>query len=86
LEEVIVGTVLGSVYPECGPILAAAGEPEWLWHYQGVLVEEEHVKAANEQLDKFVALLQSEGVKVRRPDPIPHNVPFSSPYWHSRGG
>ena len=24
LEEVIVGTVLGSTYPECSPILAAA--------------------------------------------------------------
>lgn len=86
LEEVIVGTVLGAVYPECGPILAAAGEPEWVWHYQGVLVEDEFVRAANTQLDKLVRVLEGEGVKVRRPDPVPHNVGFSTPFWHARCG
>src|SRR5438552_1935458 len=69
LEEVIVGTVLGATYPECGPVLAAAGEPDWLWHYQGVLVEEEAVQAAHAQLEKLVHVLLSEGVTVRRPDP-----------------
>jgi glycine amidinotransferase len=86
LEEVVVGTVLGAVYPECGPILAAAGEPDWLWHFQGVLVEDEYVKAANAQLDTLVRVLQAEGVTVRRPDPIPHNVGFSSPFWQARAG
>jgi glycine amidinotransferase len=86
LEEVIVGTVRGAVYPEYGPILAAAGEPEWLWHYQGVLVEEEFVRAADEQLTRLVLLLKSEGVTVRRPDPLPLNVGFSTPYWQCRGG
>jgi glycine amidinotransferase len=86
LEEVVVGTASGAVYPECGPVLAAAGEPEWLWHYQGVHVEEEHVREANAQLDRLVHVLEAEGVTVRRPDPIPHNTPFSTPYWHCRGG
>jgi glycine amidinotransferase len=86
LEEVIVGTVLGATYPECGPILAAAGEPDWLWHYQGALVEDELVQAANTQLDMLVRALQAEGVKVRRPGPMPHNVGFSTPYWQCRGG
>ena len=86
LEEVIVGTVLGAMYPECGPILAAAGEPEWLWHYQGVHVEEESVQAAHEQLEELVRVLKAEGVKVRRPDPIPHNIGYSTPYWHCRSG
>lgn len=86
LEEVIVGTVLGAMYPECGPILAAAGEPEWLWHFQGVLVENEFVQAANAQLDRLVRILEAEGVKVRRPDPMPHNVGYSTPFWHSRSG
>lgn len=86
LEEVVVGTALGAVYPECGPILAAAGEPEWLWHYQGVHVEEEHVREAQAQLERLVRVLEAEGVTVRRPDPIPHNTPFSTPYWHCRGG
>jgi glycine amidinotransferase len=86
LEEVIVGTVRGAVYPECSAIMAAAGEPDWLWHYQGVLVEEEHVRAADDQLEGLVRVLESEGVKVRRPDPVPLNVGFSSPYWHARCG
>jgi hypothetical protein len=30
LEEVVVGSALGAVYPESGPILAAGGEPDWL--------------------------------------------------------
>src|SRR5262249_3338061 len=86
LEEVIVGTVLGAVFPECSPILAAAGEPEWLWHYQGAFVEEEFVQQAHMQLEDLVRVLQAEGVKVRRPDPMPHNIGFSTPYWHCRGG
>jgi glycine amidinotransferase len=86
LEEVVVGTVLGAVYPECSPILAAAGEPEWLWHYQGAHVEEESVQAAHDQLEELVRVLKAEGVKVRRPDPIPHNVGYSTPYWHCKSG
>jgi glycine amidinotransferase len=86
LEEVVVGTVRGAMYPECGPILAAAGEPEWLWHFQGVHVENEFVEAADKQLDELVYVLQQEGVTVRRPDPLPLNVGFSSPYWQCRSG
>src|SRR5262245_65458922 len=71
LEEVVVGTVLGAVYPECGPILAAAGEPEWLWHYQGAHVEEESGQAAHEPLEEPVRVLEGEGVKVRRGEPVP---------------
>ncbi len=86
LEEVIVGTVLGATYPECGPILAAAGEPEWLWHYQGVLVEDDSVQAAHEQLEELVRVLQGEGVTVRRPDPMPNNIGYSTPFWQCRSG
>jgi glycine amidinotransferase len=86
LEEVIVGTVRGAMYPECSAILAAAGEPEWLWNYQGVLVEDEYVQAADEQIEGLIHVLESEGIKVRRPDPMPLNVGFSTPYWHSRSG
>ena len=86
LEEVIVGTVMGATYPECGPILAAAGEPDWLWHYQGALVEEESVQAAHEQLEELVRVLKVEGVKVRRPDPFPLNIGYSTPFWHCKSG
>ncbi|MCP4504084.1 MAG: amidinotransferase [Deltaproteobacteria bacterium] len=84
LEEVVVGTVQGSMYPECGPILAANGEPEWLWHYQGEFMEEEVVERADEQLSGFVELLEDGGVKVRRPEPLPLNQPYSTPYWSTK--
>jgi glycine amidinotransferase len=86
LEEVIVGSVLGAMYPECGPILAANGEPEWLWHYQGTFIDDAFVQAAHAQLEEFVHILEAEGVKVRRPEAIPHNTPYSTPYWQCRGG
>ena len=86
LEEVIVGSVQGAVYPEYGPILAANGDPAWLEHYAGAFVEEELVEQATEQLDTFVEILEGEGVVVRRPDPIPHHQAFSTPHWQSRSG
>ncbi|HEY3355428.1 MAG TPA: amidinotransferase [Polyangia bacterium] len=86
LEEVIVGSALGAMYPECGPILAAGGEPEWLWHYQGAFVEDDAVQAAVAQLDELVRVLRQAGVKVRRPEPMPHNVACETPFWRCRGG
>ncbi len=86
LEEVVVGTVSGAMYPECGPILAANGEPEWLWHYQGEFMEEEYVDAAEEQLEAFVETLEDEGVTVRRPEAMPHNQPYSTPFWTAKSG
>jgi glycine amidinotransferase len=86
LEEVIVGSAAGAVYPECGPILAAGGEPDWLMHYQGAFVEDELVHAAIAQLDELVRVLKQAGVTVRRPDPHPHNIAYSSPFWRCHGG
>jgi glycine amidinotransferase len=86
LEEVVVGSVLGATYPECGPILAAHGESEWLWHYQGAYVEDDFVQAAVAQLTQLIDILQQEGVRVRRPEAMPHNLPYSTPYWQCRGG
>lgn len=86
LREVIVGSVQGAVYPEHGPLLAAQGDPGWLWRYQGTLVEEDLVEAAQEQLDGLVKVLRQQGVTVHRPDPQPHNLPYESPWWRCRGG
>ena len=38
------------------------------------------------ELDEFVHILTAEGVRVRRPDPVPHATPFSTPDWTSAGG
>jgi len=86
LEEVIVGTVTGAMYPEVSPILAANGEPEWLLHYQGEFVEEEFIEKANEQLENLVALFEDANIKVRRPAPHAHNVEYQTPNWRCRSG
>jgi glycine amidinotransferase len=86
LEEIVVGSVQGAIYPDYGPIAAAIGDPRWLIAYQGAFVEQELIDEAEEQLAGLVAALEAAGVTVRRPDPIPHNAPFSTPLWSVRGG
>ncbi len=43
------------------------------------------VGPAQRELDSFIALLQSLGIVVRRPEPTDHKKRFSTPYWSSRG-
>jgi glycine amidinotransferase len=43
------------------------------------------VEPAQRELDGFVALLESLGVTVRRPDAVDHKRRFSTPHWSSRG-
>ena len=88
LEEVIVGRLEGSTVPSVHvtvtynlpPLISrlyrlAAGMkyPKWL------------VNKAQAELDGFIAILEGEGVKVRRPDLINHRAKFKTPYWSSRG-
>jgi glycine amidinotransferase len=88
LEEVIVGRLDGatippshvSVTPNLPPLTAkvyrlASGfrYPDWM------------VRLAQRELDEFIHILESEGVTVRRPDPIDFSRPFGAPQWTSRG-
>ncbi len=86
LEEIIVGSVQGAIYPHYGPIAAAIGDPRWLVAYQGAFVEQDLIDEADEQLTGLVDALKSTGVTVKRPDPMPHNAAFSTPLWEVRGG
>jgi glycine amidinotransferase len=49
-------------------------------HYPKIMVE-----PAQRELDGFIALLQSLGIVVQRPEPVDHKLRFSTPYWSSRG-
>ena len=88
LEEVIVGRLEGSVVPSVHvtvtynlpPLISrlyrlAAGMkyPKWL------------VNKAQAELDGFIAILEGEGIKVRRPDIINHRKKFRTPEFTSRG-
>src|SRR4029077_15006343 len=47
---------------------------------------QEMIDRANRDLDGFVRLLDREGVTVRRPAPVDHGRPYSTPNWRSAGG
>jgi glycine amidinotransferase len=88
LEEVIVGRLDGAVIPpghvtvtfnvprpvgQAVKLLGGLRYPRWM------------VNAANRQLEGFIKILETAGVKVRRPDPFPFKNQFATPNWKSRG-
>lgn len=91
LEEVIVGRLEGAV---CVP-WSLGMEP--YPHYRAAALRHggvprskldppEALAAAHADLEGFVALLESMGVRVRRPDPIDHARPLVAPDWAVAGG
>jgi glycine amidinotransferase len=80
LEEIIVGTARNAVKPAFEPAFGpyyGPGSPERAFRGQPFSAEE--IDQAERQLDGFAALLERQGVTVRRPDPIRHDLPFSTP-------
>ncbi len=89
LEEVIVGVVEGASIPSWHVSLRATmPENQWKFYqtHGGKPFPKEQIEAARKDLEGFVHILEAEGVMVRRPDIIDHNVPYSAPGWESPGG
>ncbi|MEU1308903.1 amidinotransferase [Streptomyces cinnamoneus] len=88
LEEVIVGRLDGATVPSRHPVVAC-NLPPWAARLQGLTAGLRYPRAlierAQGELDQFVALLQSLGVTVRRPDAVDHKRRFGTPDWSSRG-
>jgi glycine amidinotransferase len=87
LEEIIVGTVRGSVRSPFEPGFAPfvpLGDPER--EFRGGPWPQEEVARAEEQLDRFAALLESRGIVVRRPEPLDHAVRVETPDFVSEAG
>ena len=88
LEEIIVGRLEGAAIPANHPVVAVNIPPRAAraqslaagFHYPGLLV-----RPAQEELYGFIALLQSLGVTVQRPDPVDYRKKFATPDWSSRG-
>ena len=84
----IVGRLEGAVIPSNYPVVTCnipglAARAEALvagFHYPGLILE-----PARRELDGFIALLQSLGVVVRRPDATDYRQRFGAPGWSSRG-
>jgi len=89
LEEVIVGIVDGACLPPWHPCLRATMPPGCQPIPRSTvptLFPDELTKAARQELDIFVHILESEGVIVRRPDPPVPGRSYSTPDWTCPNG
>ena len=90
LEEVIVGHVEDSIFPE-HHISLLGGTPQRMYNLMRFLgglprkPDRFFLKQAREELEELVKILEAEGVKVRRPNRIKHHKRVKTPNWKSRG-
>ncbi|OCQ54242.1 Inosamine-phosphate amidinotransferase 1 [Photorhabdus australis subsp. thailandensis] len=88
LEEVIVGVVDGARFPgwhmAIEPVLPP-NQIETFHRNAGRSFPKEQIEAASKELEEFVHILESEGVKVRRPEPQDQSQVFGAPGWSSTG-
>ena len=88
LEEIIVGRLEGATIPP-GHVTVTYNVPRPVGQlvklFGGLRYPEWMKSAAQRQLDELIRVLESEGVKVRRPDILDFNRKFASPDWSSRG-
>jgi len=88
LEEVIVGIVDGASFPKWHmslPPVLPANQHEAFRRHSGKPFPAEQVDAARKELEEFVRILEGEGVRVRRPEPIPQRREYSTLDWSSTG-
>jgi glycine amidinotransferase len=89
LEEVVVSVIEGATVPHWHiSIQATMPKSQWIFYQQfgGKLFPQEQIETAKKGLDAFVHILEVEGVIVRGPEVMNHNVPYSTPEWNSPGG
>ena len=93
LEEAIVGVLDGAVALSWDVALEAVTANEHLdrsrqYHmaHGGSPIESLFLASAQRELDQLVGILESEGVTVRRPEPMDHARPIVTPHWTSPGG
>ncbi|MBT2493309.1 amidinotransferase [Streptomyces sp. ISL-96] len=88
LEEIIVGRLDGATIPTNHPVVAC-NIPPWAARLQGLAAGFKYprilIEQAQLELDQFIALLESLGITVRRPDAVDHKQRFATPDWSSRG-
>jgi len=86
LEEVIVGNPLRARFPTADRSTQLAEFPDRplgdipQGPFPGQVIEE-----TEEDLDQFVAVLEEQGVTVKRPETWPHEAKFSTINWESEG-
>lgn len=87
LEEVIVGTARGAMEigyePALAPYFSAGHDPRG---HAGAKIPDVLVDDAERQLDAFAEMLTRLGIRVRRPDPVDHDVATKTPDWQAPCG
>src|SRR3954468_11287305 len=86
LEEIIVGRLEGAVIPSSHPVVTCniPGMAAWGQRLSaGLRYPQLMVAPAQRELDGLVALLESLGVTVSRPEPVDHRRKFATPDWSS---
>jgi len=92
LEEVIVGRAEGAMFPSWDKILrntipkSAISDYESQFLGKGLLIPEYIIEKINIDLENFITLLKSEGVKVRQPEIFDFQRSFSTPMWDVSSG
>jgi glycine amidinotransferase len=88
LEEVIVGRLEGATIPS-NHVTVTFNLPRQAAKLYGMAAGFKYPgwmkKLAQKELDGFIAILEGEGVKVRRPDIIDFSRKYKTPDWASRG-
>ncbi|XP_071503024.1 glycine amidinotransferase, mitochondrial-like [Diadema antillarum] len=88
LEEVIVGRVEGATVPQfTAEVKANTSSKCWEFFskYGGQSFPLEHMKAAEEEIEEFVNILEHEGITVRRPDICNYQEEYATPDFRSTG-
>jgi len=88
LEEVIVGRLDGAVVPPFHVSVTYNRPHSTSWLHRlaaGRRYPQWMVRRAQTELDGFIRLLEAEGVRVRRPEPIDQRRRVHTRLWSSRG-
>jgi glycine amidinotransferase len=88
LEEVIVGRLDGAAVPNNHIIFTGSlprAARKLYWPLAGRKYPKLLVKPAQRELDQFIALLEGEGIAVRRPEIRDFSRRFKTPHWKSSG-
>jgi len=92
LEEVIIGSLDGAMFPAWNTINVATAPPgEWVAAEQrvgggGSPYPPAIIEAARRDLAEFIHILEAEGVRVRRLDAANFAAPFGAPEWQVSSG
>ena len=89
VQEVIVGRAEGACVPKFTvEVKTNAPKKHWAFYkkFSGRPFPPEHIKKASEEIEELCRVLEMEGVKVRRPEPMNYHEEYKTPDFYSPSG